>query len=194
MFTGIVEEIGCIKHSDQRNLTILANNVLTDVEMGHSIAVNGACLTVIDHGPRHFVVELSEETIRRTNLGLLGSNDDVNLERALKPSTRMGGHFVQGHIDTTAAVDRFDGSPESCLLRITIPEQIRRYVVEKGFIAIDGISLTITDLDATTFGVAVLPYTMERTVLKNRRPGDLVNVEVDILAKYLEGFLAQKGQ
>ena len=124
----------------------------------------------------------------------MGPNDGVNLERALKPSTRMGGHFVQGHIDTIAEIDQFDGPPESCSLRVTIPKQFRHYIVEKGFIAIDGISLTITDLDATTFGVAVIPYTVERTVLKNPRPGDLVNVEVDILAKYLEGFLAQKEQ
>jgi riboflavin synthase len=192
VFTGIVEEIGYIKQSDQHKLTILAEKVLTDIELGQSIAVNGACLTIIDHTSSHFVVELSEETVIRTNLGLLCPNQGVNLERALKASTRMGGHFVQGHVDTTAKIEKLDGPPASCLLRITIPERIKPYIVEKGFVAIDGISLTITDLEATTFGVAVLPYTMERTVLKHRRPGDLVNIEVDILAKYLEGLLAQK--
>ena len=151
-----------------------------------SIAVNGVCLTVTERTDADFAVDLVEETLSRTNLGDLAPGGIVNLERALTPSSRMGGHVVQGHVDGTGEVVSFGGPPEERVLGIDLSPELARYVVEKGFIALDGISLTVASQEGTGFSVAVIPYTMEHTVLRVRGPGDRVNVEVDILAKYVE--------
>ena len=157
-----------------------------------SIAVNGVCLTVTERTDTAFAVDVVEETLSRTNLGDLAPGGIVNLELALTPSSRMGGHVVQGHVDGTGEVVSFGGTPEARELRINLSPDLARYVVEKGFIALDGISLTVASQEGTRFSVAVIPYTMGHTVLRVRKPGDRVNIEVDILAKYVERLTASQ--
>ena len=190
MFTGIVEEVGIVQEAASHRLFIGATTVMSDLAVSHSIAVNGACLTVVEAAPGSFAVELSEETVRRTNLGKLAPGDLVNLERALAAGGRMGGHIVQGHVDGVGTVLELGGPPQECVLRVDVPAQLCRYVVEKGFLAVEGISLTVASMEGTAFGVAVIPYTLEQTNLRSRGPGDLVNLEVDILAKYVERLLS----
>lgn len=190
MFTGIVEEVGSVVEMDGHRLVVGAHAVLEDTAIGDSIAVNGACLTVVERTADRFTVELSDETLDRTAFGGLKTGVGVDLERAVTPTTRMGGHFVQGHVDGVGTVVSLDGTPEAKTLRVHMPSEVARYVVEKGFIAVDGISLTVTDVADSTFAVAVIPYTLEHTVLGERSPGDSVNLEVDIVAKYVERLLA----
>ena len=190
MFTGIVEEVGSVVEMDGHRLVVGAHAVLEDTAIGDSIAVNGACLTVVERTADRFTVELSDETLDRTAFGGLKTGVGVDLERAVTPTTRMGGHFVQGHVDGVGTVVALDGTPEAKTLRVRMPSEVARYVVEKGFIAVDGISLTVTDVADSTFAVAVIPYTLEHTVLGERSPGDSVNLEVDIVAKYVERLLA----
>ncbi len=186
MFTGIVEEVGVIQELEKHRLVVQASLVLDGLALGDSIAVSGACLTVVALAPGSFAVDLSQETLDRTNLGSLGAGHLVNLERALLPTSRMGGHIVQGHVDGTGAIVELGGSQEACVLRVAAPPSIARYIVEKGFIAVDGISLTVTGVIDTTFSVAVIPYTLKNTALRSKKSGDLVNLEADILAKYVE--------
>ena len=189
MFTGIVEEVGRIKSASAGKMQISAQKVLEGVQLGDSIAVNGICLTVITLADETFSVEVMPETLRRTNLGTLRVGDVVNLERALEVGGRMGGHFVQGHVDGTGKIISFRPEGEAIIMKVSAPPEIMRYVVEKGFIAIEGISLTIVICDATSFSVSLVTYTRQNTSLNAKQPGDLVNLEVDILAKYVEKFI-----
>ncbi|MDA1215558.1 MAG: riboflavin synthase [Chloroflexi bacterium] len=191
MFTGIVEEIGQVQEASPHRLVIAAKTVLSDLRVSQSIAVNGACLTAVEVTPEGFAVDLTEETSRRTNLGFLKQGHHVNLERALAASDRMGGHFVQGHVDGVGVVVAISGPEVDQTLYVEAPEEVARYMVEKGFISVDGISLTVTSVLATTFTVAVIPYTLQQTVLQYRKAGDPVNLEVDILAKYVERLQAR---
>ena len=189
MFTGIVEELGTVREASASRLVIAAATVLVDTKDGDSLAVNGACLTVVELTIDAFAVDLSAETLERTNLGSLKPGDAVDLERALTPASRMGGHVVQGHVDGVGTVAGFDGPSAERVLGIDVPAALARYIVEKGFVAVDGISLTVSEARDTAFSAAVIPYTFDHTVLRFRRVGDPVNIEVDILAKYVERLL-----
>lgn len=191
MFSGIIEEVGRVK-SAGRNLAISAEKVLEGTRLGDSISVNGACLTVIKMAGDSFTVEVMPETLRRTNLGGLRSGERVNLERALSFGGHIGGHLVQGHVDGTGKVVSIAPEAEALLVRYSAPPEIMRYVVEKGFIAVDGVSLTVMDCDSTSFRISLVGFTRENTNLAQRRPGDLVNLEVDILAKYVERLLGRQ--
>lgn len=186
MFTGIVEEVGTVKQASAKSLLISARKVLEELKPGDSISVNGACLTVTRLEKGAFQAELMPETLRRTNLGKLRLGDKVNLERALRLGDRLGGHFVQGHVDGVGKILSRSAEPGAHLLRISVPEELQRYLVEKGFVAVEGVSLTVVRRDDTSFWVSLVRYTEENTNLGLKRPGDLVNLEVDILAKYLE--------
>ena len=186
MFTGIVEEIGRVTSAQPGNLVITASQVLQGMEVGGSIAVNGVCLTVTSLDSNAFSVDIMPETLGRTNLGLLRAGDEVNLERPLTPEKQLGGHLVQGHIDNTGRVTSVTRDGEAVLIRFEAPPEAMRYVVRKGFIAVDGVSLTIVDYDASSFLVSIVEYTRKHTTLGSRRVGDLVNLEVDVIAKYVE--------
>jgi riboflavin synthase len=186
MFTGIVEEVGVVREAVPHRLAVGAAKVLSDLTVSDSIVVNGVCLTVVEVTDGSFAMDLSEETLQRTNLGGLGSGDPVNLERAVAVGARMGGHTVQGHVDGVGEVLELVGPPESRILRVAASESVSRYLVEKAYIAVDGISLTVTSLEGLVFSVAVIPYTLAETNLRVRKSGDFVNLEVDILAKYVE--------
>ncbi len=186
MFTGIVEEVGKVGSVQPGSLIITASRVLQGMELGGSMAVNGVCLTVTNFDSDSFSVDTMPETLGRTNLGLLGVGDEVNLERPLTPEKQLGGHFVQGHIDDTGRVTSVTWDGTAMLIRVEAPPQAMRYIVEKGFIAVDGVSLTIVGHDARSFQVSIVDYTREHTTLGAKQVGDLVNLEVDIIAKYLE--------
>ena len=189
MFTGIVEEIGVVKSAQPNKLTIAAKKVIAGIKLGDSIAVNGACLTITALDGAAFSVDVMPETLRRTNLGLLRPRDGVNLERGLAVGERMGGHFVQGHVDGTGRVVSITPEQGAVLMRVAAASEIMGYLVEKGFIAVDGVSLTIIARDATSFTVSLVAYTRESTILGRKRPGDMVNIEVDVLAKYVEQLI-----
>jgi len=186
MFTGIVEEIGKVSSAQPGSLVITATKVLQGMELGGSMAVNGVCLTVTNFDSNSFSVDIMTETLGRTNLGLLGVGDEVNLERPLTPEKQLGGHFVQGHIDDTGRVTSVTWDGTAMLIRVEAPPQAMRNIVKKGFIAVDGVSLTIVDYDAGSFLVSIVDYTRKYTTLGSKQVGDLVNLEVDIIAKYLE--------
>jgi riboflavin synthase len=192
MFTGIVEEVGRVDGLEDYRFTIRADKVLGDVKLGDSISVNGACLTVVEFGGGNFAVDLAPETLRRTSLGQLGQGGAVNLERALSASDRMGGHIVQGHVDGTGAVIGLTPEADCYVMEIEAPPSLVPYIVEKGFIAVDGISLTVVQRSEQLFTISVIPFTMENTNLCERSVGDLVNLEADILAKYVESLLEAK--
>jgi riboflavin synthase len=193
MFTGIIEEIGRIiqieEGAESFTLTIGASIVLDGTKSGESIAVNGTCLTVTELLGGAFTVGLAPETLSRTNLGSLVVGDGVNLERSLTPTSRMGGHFVQGHIDCTGTILSTRPDDDSLWLEIGCDPSQMRYVVPKGFIAIDGISLTVVEALDDRFTFMLVAYTQDHVTLGRKRPGDAVNVEVDILAKYAESVL-----
>ena len=189
MFTGIVEEVGTVKSAQPGKLTIAAKKVVEGISLGDSIAVNGACLTVTALDKEAFSIDVMPETMRRTNLGVLRPGDGVNLERGLAVGQRMGGHFVQGHIDGTGRIISLIPEEGAVLMRVAAPADIMDYLVEKGFIAIDGVSLTIIGRDATSLTISLVAYTKENTILGQRKPGDVVNIEVDILAKYVEQLI-----
>lgn len=190
MFTGIVEEVGEVRSVDlqspQEGLTIRAKRVLSDTRLGDSIAVNGACLTVTRLEPDQFTVGVMPETLRRTNLGDLRGGDALNLERPLQPESRLGGHFVQGHIDGTGVVESVLPDGNALAVHITTSPEVLKYVVEKGFLAVDGVSLTVTEVDERSFGIALIPYTQDNTARGMKTVGARVNIEVDVLAKYVE--------
>jgi riboflavin synthase len=186
MFTGLIEEIGSVRAARPGKLEIAAQKVLEDTRLGDSIAVNGVCLTVTALSPDSLSVEVMPETLRRTNLVALRPGDRVNLERPLAVGGRFGGHFVQGHIDGVGRVLSVTPQGEAFLLKFEALPGIMRYVVEKGFIAVDGVSLTVVQCNSTSFGVSIVRYTLENTTLGMRRKGDTVNLEVDIIAKYVE--------
>ena len=192
MFTGIVEEIGTVKSLQAGRLTIAADGVLNGTKLGDSINVNGACLTVTAIGGNTFSIDVMPETLRRTNLGALRPGEGVNLERALAADGRFGGHFVQGHADGAGRVSSVVSEGEALLLKVAAPSDIIRYVVEKGFIAVDGVSLTTTNCDAVSFTVSLVAYTLQHTTLGRKKPGDVANLEVDIIAKYVERLVGER--
>lgn len=189
MFTGIVEEIGRLKGFNGGRLTISARKVLEGTNLGDSLSVNGACLTVTSLSTDSFTIEVMPETLRRTNLGHLRSGDLINLERALTLSGRLSGHLVQGHVDGIGQLLSLTPESGATLASFSAPREIGRYIVEKGFIAVDGVSLTVVSCDATTFTVSLVGYTQHNTNLGVKNIGSPVNLEVDILAKYVEKLL-----
>lgn len=186
MFTGIIEEVGKVISAPAGSLVIAASKALTGLEPGGSIAVNGACLTVTDFTTNSFSVDVMSETLKRTNLGLLKAGDSVNLERPVTLGGQLGGHLVQGHVDDTGRVASVMQDGAAMLLGFEAPLEIMRFTVPKGFIAVDGVSLTITDKDTSSFRVSIVDYTRQHTTLGNKQVGDRVNLEVDIIAKYTE--------
>ncbi len=192
MFTGIVEEVGKVESVRDGKMSISAALVLQELAVSDSICINGVCLTVTEKDSNGFSVDVVPETLRRSNLGDLQSGDGANLERSLTPSGRMGGHIVQGHVDGTATVAGIEPDGDALMLRFTAAPDLMRYVVEKGFIAVDGTSLTIVDCDDKSFSITLIPYTRENTVFGSRRIGERVNIEVDILAKYVERLMAAR--
>jgi len=189
VFTGIVEEVGIVAKISDSGMTVRASKVLEDVKLGDSIAVNGACLTAVNFTKTEFSVDLSPETMRRTSMGQLSEGSPVNLERALLVSDRMGGHIVQGHVDGTGRIMSTKTEGDSIIFRVRVPKRLNRYIVEKGFVAVDGISLTVVERGASSFTLAVIPYTLKNTNLVSLSVGDRVNLEADILAKYVESLL-----
>jgi riboflavin synthase len=185
MFTGIVEELGHIEALEGGRIRIAASKVLDGVHVGDSIAVDGCCITVTRFGPGWWEADLSDETLRRTTLGDRAEGDTVNLERPVRLADRLGGHIVQGHVDGVGEI--VEPAPD---LVVRMPRQLLRYVVEKGSVAVDGVSLTVVDVLDDGFTVALIPHTMEVTTLGRRRPGDRVNLEVDVTVKYVERLLA----
>ena len=210
MFTGIVEELGRVVRletvEDSARLTVEAPTVTQDVSLGDSVSVNGCCLTVAAVHGSTFTADLMAETLTRTTLGSQAPGDPVNLERALRASDRLGGHIVQGHVDATAEVLDHHRGEHWDLLRIGLPQEIARYVAVKGSVALDGVSLTVVDASdvapvpgaGASLSVGLIPETLRRTTLGTRRPGERVNLEVDVLAKYAERLLgarpSQEGQ
>ena len=188
MFTGIVEELGEVVARDSSRLRIRADTVLDDARVGDSVAVNGCCLTVTSLGDGTWDADLSDETLERTTLGGLAPADPVNLERPVRLADRLGGHLVQGHVDAVGEVTQ--SAPD---LEVRMDPELTRYVVEKGSIAVDGVSLTVVKPLPDGFTVAVIPHTAEVTTLARRHPGDRVNLEVDVMAKYAEQLLAFPG-
>lgn len=186
MFTGIVQELGRIVSVAAGKLNIAASRVTQGLEPGDSVAVNGACLTVTGLNADGFSVDVVPETLRRTNLGRLRPGDEVNLEAALTLGGKLGGHLVQGHVDGTTRLVSVVGDSGEMLLKLETAPELMRYVVEKGFVALDGVSLTVVSRDDTSFRVAIIEFTRRQTTLGDRKPGDLVNLEVDIIGKYVE--------
>lgn len=193
MFTGIVEELGIVDALvDQRDavrLTVRGPFVVTDAGLGDSIAVNGCCLTVAEKDHETFTADVMRETLTKTSLGGLQPGAPVNLERAVTPQTRLGGHIVQGHVDGTGRVLARTPSEHWEVVQVSLPAELARYLVPKGSITVDGVSLTVVDVDASSFTVSLIPETLARTTLGRRQPGDLVNLEVDVIAKYVERLL-----
>jgi len=185
VFTGIVEELGRLESLDNGRLRISATQVLVDVAIGESIAVNGCCLTVVAFGDDWWEADVSGETISRTSLAMVEPGDGINLERAVRVSDRLGGHIVQGHVDGVGEV--VEPVPD---LRVKVPASLTRYLVEKGSVTVDGVSLTVVDALDDGFTVAIIPHTADVTTLGAKRPGDLVNLEVDVMAKYVEKLMA----
>jgi riboflavin synthase len=194
VFTGIIQELGKLRENDDSSMSVEAVTSLEGLREGDSVAINGTCLTVKDIGKGYFSVDTMPETLRRTNLGLLKPGNPVNLEKALTLSTPLGGHLTQGHVDATGTLASIQQEGDALLMRFNAPPQVMKYVVEKGFISVDGISLTVVEWDDSTFVVSVVKYTLEHTNLGHREPGDVVNLEVDILAKYVEKLLSSREQ
>lgn len=190
MFTGIIEETGLVRTLQRSGkslkLTVSASVVLQDIKTGDSINTNGVCLTVVSFGKDSFTVDAIPETLERTSLGQLRTGLEVNLERALRLSDRLGGHIVSGHIDGTGAIRRIWTEDNAWWFRISAGHDILRYMVPKGSVALEGISLTIVDVDDDSFTVSVIPHTREVTTLKSKKTGDVLNIECDIIAKYTE--------
>ena len=193
MFTGIVEELGrvaALEHGEaSARLTVRGPLVTEDAVHGASISVNGVCLTVVATEAGEFTVDVMRETLVRSSLGSLQVGDPVNLERAMRADGRFGGHVVQGHVDGTATILEREPGDRWEVVRFTLPPELARYVVEKGSITVDGVSLTVAAVDAGTFSVSLIPTTLELTTLGHKEIGDPVNLEVDVLAKYVERLL-----
>jgi riboflavin synthase len=196
MFTGIIQALGEVIHTTQQRLSVRAPDLFGDLDIGKSIAVNGACLTVIELNPisEEFCCDLSPETRERTNLCALKRDEKVNLELPLKPIQGLDGHWVLGHIDTTGELLSIVKRENSHLYTFKVSGEYERYLIEKGSIALDGISLTIFNVKSGRFDVAVIPHTREVTHLHEKKPGAKVNVEFDVLAKYMEKLLSKGGR
>ncbi|MBM3235050.1 riboflavin synthase [Candidatus Poribacteria bacterium] len=196
MFTGIVEEMGTIiqitRSSHSGQIVIGAQKILEDCKIGDSIAVSGACLTVIEANPNSFIADVSPETLRRTNLGELKRGDKVNLERSLRLQDRLGGHLVLGHVDEVGVISRLQSEDSATLMQVTVSSEAMRYIVFKGSVCVDGVSLTVAHLSANAFEVSLIPYTKQITTMGMKKVNDKVNIEVDILSRYVERLLSQK--
>ena len=198
MFTGIIEELGRVREIENRGedarIVIEARTVTEGSSDGDSIAVNGVCLTALDVKSDSFAADVSKETLSRSTLGSLKSGSPVNLERAVTPATRLGGHIVQGHVDARGKFLGSENHGESWTFRFAYPKEIARYLVFKGSVAVEGISLTIANLTDDYFEIAVIPKTFEVTNFSQLKPGDEVNLEVDVIAKYVERILTSEGR
>ena len=198
MFTGIVEELGTVEaiedQGDAIRLTIRADQVLSGTALGDSISVNGCCLTVSDRSESTWTADVMQETLDKTSLGAARPGDPVNLERAATLQTRLGGHLVQGHVDGVGVVEDRASSDHWDVVTISMPPELGRYLVDKGSITVDGVSLTVVDADEARFRVSLIPETLARTTLGSRRTGDRVNLEVDVIAKHVEKLLASEGR
>jgi riboflavin synthase len=192
MFTGIVEELGSVAATNGRRVSIACSAVREDSAVGASVAVNGVCLTVVDRPAGGLSFELSEETLARTALADLQPGDGVNLERPVTLASRLSGHLVQGHVDGVGTVQNVEGAEGGVVLTVRAPERLGRYLVDKGSVVVDGVSLTVAARDEDTFSVALVPHTLAVTTLGSVRPGDLVNLEMDVIAKYVERLLQAK--
>lgn len=193
MFTGLIEEVGVIqsivKGEKSAVLTIKASKVLKDVKLGDSICTNGVCLTVTGYSNKSFTVDVMAETMRRSNLGNLSPGSSVNLERAMAANGRFGGHIVSGHIDGTGKIVDYEKEDNAVWISIAAPDDVLRYIVEKGSITIDGVSLTIAYVDNVMFKVSIIPHTAKETTLLKKKVGEEVNLECDVVGKYVEKFL-----
>ena len=193
MFTGIIEEVGRIRAIERQavsaRLTVAASKVLSDVHLGDSIAVNGVCLTVTSMGGSYYTADVMAETMNRSSLGQLSTGASVNLERAMPANGRFGGHIVSGHIDGTGTVQSIEPDDNAIWYTIAAKPNLLRYIVEKGSITIDGISLTVAYVDECCFKVSIIPHTQQVTALHDRKVGDIVNLECDIIGKYVEKLL-----
>lgn len=196
MFTGLVEEIGVvesvIKSAKSARIKIKAKKVLKGVSLGDSISTNGVCLTVTEFDSNSFAVDVMAETMRKSNLKKLMQGDKVNLERALRVGDRLGGHLVSGHIDGVGSIESFEEEDNAVWISISAPQEILKYIVYKGSIAIDGVSLTVAYVDDSMFKVSIIPHTREVTTLLKKNIGDEVNIECDMIGKYVEKFLSLK--
>jgi riboflavin synthase len=196
MFTGIIEELGHVreiaKRGEDARIVIEAHTVTVGSVNGDSISVNGVCLTALDLKPDSFAADVSKETLFRSTLGSLEPGSPVNLERAVTPATRLGGHIVQGHVDARGKFLGSENHGDSSTFRFAYPKEVARYLVFKGSVAVEGISLTIADLTDDHFDIAIIPKTFEVTNFSQLKPGDEVNLEVDVIAKYVERILAQQ--
>lgn len=189
MFSGIVEDKGKVVSFKEGILTVHSNLVLEDLKVKESISVNGACLTVTERTSDLFKVDVVPETIRKTNLGLLKEGDWVNLERSTRLGDRIGGHLVQGHVDCTCSIKEIVGDGTAKIMEFEVPPEIMKYIVQKGFVCVDGVSLTVVECAYSSFSITLIPYTGDHTVLGVKSVGDLVNLEVDMIAKYVESVV-----
>lgn len=198
MFTGLVEEKGILKEKiptgDGFQFVIEAKIVMNDLQIGSSVAVNGCCLTVVKIAGNTFTVDTIEETLNKTNLGVLKQGMNVNLERPLAAEARLGGHFVLGHIDTTGKVEDVKELSNSHWLTISFPEKFKQYLIYVGSVAIDGVSMTVAELKDKSFSVGIIPHTWKETVFADKKIGDTVNLEFDVLGKYVERIMESKNQ
>ena len=194
MFTGLVEELGTVVSIDGGGLVLSAELVLEDLEVKDSICVNGACLTVTSISNGEISVDIVPETLRRTNLGVLSVGDKINLERAAKLNSRMGGHIVQGHVDGMARITSVEDDEGAILMFFQVDVELSKYIVEKGFVCVDGASLTVVNCQENSFCITLIPYTRDNTVSGTKEPGETVNIETDIIAKYVERLIAFNGE
>ncbi|WP_300712365.1 riboflavin synthase [uncultured Brachyspira sp.] len=192
MFTGIVEEIGTVKSVQSKVIIVEADKIFDDLHLGDSVAVNGTCLTVSSFDNKIFNADVTQETLNRTNLGSLKNGSKVNLERAMTLSGRFGGHIVSGHIDGVGIIKSMKKDDNAIILTIEVPRTLMKYIVEKGSVTVDGISLTVASLTDNTFSIAVIPHTLKETVLYYKKEGDKVNIENDVIGKYVERLLTFK--
>jgi riboflavin synthase len=196
MFTGIIEELGVVEaledQGDAVRLTLRGPRVTADARLGDSISVNGCCLTVADRDGETFTADVMRETLDKTSLGVLEPGARVNLERAVTASTRLGGHIVQGHVDGTGSVVRREPSEHWELVEVSVPAGLSRYLVDKGSVTVDGVSLTVVDAGDDSFTVSLIPETLARTTLGLKQAGDPVNLEVDVIAKYVERLISHQ--
>jgi riboflavin synthase len=196
MFTGLVEEMGKVKDKiktgDGIRFVITGEKVMNDLKIGDSIAVNGCCLTVVDRKGNDFSVDTIEETLKKTNLGKLDNGSELNLERPLKVDDRLGGHFVLGHIDTTGIVTKVEELSNSHFMTIEFPPQFKKNLIYVGSVAIDGVSMTVAEVNGNSFSVGIIPHTWDVTVFSRKKIGDSVNLEFDVLGKYVERIMEER--
>ena len=197
MFTGIIEEVGVVKNvtkgTSSFSMLITADVVASDLKLGDSVNTNGACLTVTALNLNSFTVDIMPETMRKTNLGILKPGSEVNLERALMLSSRLGGHLVSGRIDGTGVIRQIKKEDNAVWITVKAGHDILRYMIPKGSVSLDGISLTVVHVDEVSFDVSLIPHTMAVTTLRNKKPGDTLNIECDMVAKYIERFTGIPG-